>query len=132
MRKNTNVAQWGDLVRAAGKLAEPNVEIEYNGMMIIKSERMPKMVDLGNNEGIFRTVLLGAQAATWAWGGAGESKSTVMAFVPYTRDADRFAMVRGGGIFGCKKVGFSLEKGGSTYIDYGVYTASTYGAPIKA
>jgi len=132
LRKNTNVAQWGDLVRAAGKLAQANVEIEYNGMMIVKSERMPKTVDLGSNAGIYRTVMLGAQAACWAWGGAGESKSSVMAFVPYTRDAERFAMIRGGGIFGCKKVGFNTEKGGSTYIDYGVYTAATYGAPISA
>lgn len=132
LRKNTNVAQWGDLVRSAGKLGDPQAEIEYNGMVIYKSERMPKTVDLGSNAGIYRTVLLGAQAACWAWGGAGESKSSVMAFVPYTRDADRFAMVRGGGIFGCKKVGFAAAKGGATLIDYGVIAAATYGAPISA
>jgi len=129
LRQNTNIGQWGDLVRAAGKLAEPNVEIEYNGMLIIKSRRMPQTVDLsgtlGYGAGIYRTVVLGAQAACWAWGGAGESKSSVMAFVPYTRDASRFAMVRGGGIFGCKKVVFESK-------DYGVYTAATYGAPISA
>lgn len=125
LRKNTNVAQWGDLVRAAGKLGEVNVEIEYNGMLIVKSERMPKMVDLGGNAGIYRCVMVGAQAACWAWGGAGESKSSVMSFVPYTRDADRFAMVRGGGIFGCKKTGFDGK-------DYGIYTGATYGAPIQA
>ena len=120
--------QRGDLQRAANKLAEPNVEIEYNGMMIVKSERMPKVVDLGATvplSGIFRTILVGCQAACWAWGGAGESKSSVMAFVPYTRDADRFLMVRGGGILGCKKTVFDGK-------DYGVITASTYGAPIQA
>ena len=132
LRKNTNVGQWGDLVRAANKLAEPNVEIEYNGMLIIKSERCPKVIDLGYNTGIYRSVLLGCQAACWAWGGAGESKSSVMSFVPYTRDASRFAMIRGGGIFGCKKVGFANAKNDTTYLDYGVITASTYGAPISA
>jgi N4-gp56 family major capsid protein len=133
LRMNTNVGQWGDLVRAANKLAEPQVEIEYNGLLICKSERMPKVVDLGSRSGIFRTVLLGAQAACWAWGGAGESKSSVMAFVPYARDAERFMMVRGGGIFGCKKVGFPVSKGGTTDVkDYGCVVASTYGAPISA
>ena len=124
LRQNTNIGQWGDLQRAAGKLNVPNVEIEYNGLLIMKTRRAPKIVDLGSGSGIFRGVLLGAQAACWAWGGAGESKSSVMAFVPYTRDADRFAMVRGGGIFGCKKVGFESK-------DYGVVTFSTYGAPIS-
>lgn len=124
LKANTNVAQWGDLVRAANKMAEPQVEIEYNGLLIIKSERMPKTVDLGSGAGIYRTVVLGCQAACWAWGGAGESKSSVMAFVPYTRDAQRFAMIRGGGIFGCQKTGFDGK-------DYGVITAATYGAPIS-
>lgn len=124
LRQNTNIGQWGDLQRAAGKLGMANVEIEYNGMLILKSERMPKMVDLGSKSGIFRTVLLGCQAACWAWGGAGESKSSVMSFVPYTRDADRFMMIRGGGILGCKKTVFDSK-------DYGVIVASTYGAPIK-
>lgn len=123
--KNTNVAQWGDLVRAAGKLQEPAVEIVYNGMMIIKSERMPKMVDLGSNTGIYRCVFLGAQAACWAWGGAGESKSSVMSFIPYTRDAQRFMMVRGGGIFGCQKTRFDGK-------DYGAIVGATYGAPLSA
>lgn len=122
--KNTNVAQWGDLVRAAGKLQEPAVEIVYNGMMIIKSERMPKMVDMGSGAGIYRCVFLGAQSACFAWGGAGESKSSVMAFVPYSRDADRFMMVRGGGIFGCQKVRFDGK-------DYGAIVGATYGAPLS-
>lgn len=129
LRLNTNVGQWGDLVRAAGKLGEPNVEIEYNGLLIIKSRRVPKMVDLssplGFGAGIYRTVMLGCQAACFAWGGAGESKSSVMSFVPYTRDADRFAMIRGGGILGCSKANFDGK-------DYGVMVGSSYGAPIVA
>lgn len=125
LRQNTNIAQWGDLVRAAGKLGEANVEIEYNGMLIQKSVRCPKMVDLGSSSGIFRTMLLGCQAAVWAWGGAGESKSSVMSFVPYTRDAERFLMVRGGGILGCRKVVFDNK-------DSGVIVGSSYGAPIVA
>lgn len=123
LSRNTNTAQWGDLCRAANKLQEPAVEIEYNGMLVIKTERAPKMVDLGSNSGIFRTMLLGSQAACFGWGGAGESKSSVMSFVPYTRDAERFLMIRGGGIFGCKKTRFDSK-------DYGVIVGSTYGAPI--
>jgi N4-gp56 family major capsid protein len=124
LRLNTNIGQWGDLLRSANKLAEPQVEIEYNGLMICKSRRVPCTKSLGTNgEGIYRLVMLGAQAATFAWGGAGESKSSVMAFVPYTRDANRFMMIRGGGIFGVKKVGFDSK-------DYGVYTGAGYAGPI--
>jgi hypothetical protein len=111
------------------------VEIEYNGMLITKSERNPLIRGIGaaaDKAGIYRTVLLGAQAACWAWGGAGESKSSVMSFVPYERDAKRFVMIRGGGILGCKKTGFALAKGGADKIDYGVVTASSYGAKLDA
>lgn len=119
LRQNTNVGQWGDLLRAAGKLADPSVEIEYNGLMVSKSERIPAITT-----NVYRNVLLGAQSATWAWGGAGDSKSTVMAFHPYTRDADRFLMIRGGGIFGCKKVVFDSH-------DYGCITGSSYATAIS-
>ena len=118
MRHNFNIGQWGDLVRAAGKLQQPNVEIEYNGMLISKSERIPEV-----QTNVYRNVLLGCQAACLAWGGAGESKSTVMAFHPYTRDADRFLMVRGGGILGMKKAKFGDY-------DYGVVAGSSYGSAI--
>ena len=118
LRQNMNVGQWGDLQRAAGKLAIPNVEFEYNGMLVSKSERC---YEVGTN--IYRCVLLGAQAATFAWGGAGESKGSVMAFVPYEKDAKRYVMIRGGGIFGVKKVVFNSE-------DYGVVTGSSYGAAL--
>ena len=118
LRQNTNVAQWGDLLRSAGKLGDPSVEIEYNGLMVSKSERIPAV-----QTNVYRNVLLGAQAVTWAWGGAGDSKSTVMAFHPYTRDAERFLMIRGGGIFGAKKVVF----GGH---DYGVVAGSSYATAL--
>ena len=118
LRQNMNVGQWGDLQRAAGKLAIPNVEFEYNGMLITKSERIT-----ASYTNVYRNVLLGAQAATWAWGGAGESKGTVMAFVPYEKDAKRYVMIRGGGIFGVKKVVFASE-------DYSVITGSSYGAAL--
>lgn len=123
LRQNTNVAQWGDLLRAAGKLQMEQVEIEYNGLLISKSERLPQMRAISGNAGIYRGVLLGAQAACFAWGGAGESKSSTMAFVPYTRDAERFVMIRGGGILGCKKVVFNE-------LDYGCITLSSFGAPL--
>lgn len=118
LRQDTNIGQWGDMLRSAGKLAIPNVEIEYNGLLISKSERIYSPAT-----NVYRNILLGAQAATFAWGGAGESKSTTMSFVPYTRDAKRFMMIRGGGIFGIKKTTF-------TAIDYGVITGSSYAAAL--
>lgn len=118
LRVNTNVGQWGDMLRSANKLAVPGVEIEYNGLLISKSERMPAMYD-----NIYRTVLLGAQSACFAWGGAGESKSSTMSFVPYERDAKRYVMIRGGGIFGCKKVVFDSK-------DYGVITGASYATAL--
>jgi N4-gp56 family major capsid protein len=119
LRQNTNVAQWGDLLRSAGKLGDPSVEIEYNGLLVSKSERIPAVAT-----NVYRNILCGCQAATWAWGGAGDSKSTVMAFHPYTRDADRFLMIRCGAIFGCKKVVFNSH-------DYGVIALSSYATAIS-
>jgi len=118
LRQNMNVGQWGDLQRAAGKLQIPNVEFEYNGMLVTKSERIR-----ASYTNVYRNVLLGCQAATWAWGGAGESKGSVMAFVPYEKDAKRYVMIRGGGILGVKKVVFKSA-------DYGVVTGSSYGAAL--
>jgi len=118
LRINTNVGQWGDMLRSANKLATPNVEIEYNGLLISKSERIPALY-----ANIYRCVLIGAQAATFAWGGAGESKSSTMSFVPYERDAKRYVMIRGGGIFGCKKVTFDSK-------DYGVITGASYASSL--
>lgn len=119
LRQNTNVAQWGDLLRAANKLGEPNIEFEYNGILVMKSERIPQV-----QTNVYRNVLVGAQAGCWAWGGAGESKSSVMAFVPYTRDAKRFLMFRGGGIFGFKKTRFND-------LDYGVITGSSFATALQ-
>jgi len=118
LRQNMNVGQWGDLQRAAGKLAIPHVEFEYNGMLVSKSERCTSPYT-----NVYRSVLLGCQSATFAWGGAGESKGTVMVFVPYEKDAKRFVMIRGGGIWGVKKVVYQSE-------DYSVVTGSSYGAAL--
>jgi N4-gp56 family major capsid protein len=120
LRQNTNVGQWGDLLRSANKLAQPNVEIEYNGMLVSKSERIRKSP---TNSSVYRNLLLGAQAAVFAWGGAGDSKSTTMAFVPYQKDANRFMMVRGGGIFGMAKTTFASK-------DYGIITGCAYGSVL--
>jgi len=120
LRQNMNVGQWGDLQRAAQKLQIPTVEIEYNGMLVTKSERVRPV---STNSSAYRNVLLGAQAACWAWGGAGESKSTVMAFIPYEKDAKRYVMIRGGGIFGVKKTRFDSK-------DYGIITGTSYGAAL--
>lgn len=118
LRQNMNIGQWGDLQRSAGKLAVANVEFEYNGMLVSKSERIRAVTT-----NVYRNLLLGCQAAVIAWGGAGESKSTTMSFVPYTKDAERYVMIRGGGIFGIKKVTFNSK-------DYGVVTGSSYATKL--
>jgi hypothetical protein len=51
-----------------------------------------------------------------------------MAFVPYTKDAERFVMIRGGGIFGAAKPVFG-EAGALK--DYGVIVGSSWGAAIS-
>lgn len=114
LRRNTNVGQWGDLLRSAQKLALPQIEFEYNGLLVSKSERV-----CSPTANVYRNLLLGAQAAVFAWGGAGESKSTVMSFTPYTKDAERFVNIRGGGIFGMKKVRFDSN-------DFGVVVGASY------
>lgn len=118
LKANTNVAQWGDIRRDAQELKLETVELMYNGMLISKSERMPSLYT-----NVYRAVLLGAQAATFAWGGAGESKSTTLAFIPYEKDAKRYVMIRSGGIFGCKKVVFDGK-------DNSVITAASYATPL--
>lgn len=118
LRTNMNAGHYGDIVRAAQKLGQPQVEFEYNGLMVSKSERC---YSPSANE--YRCMLLGAQAAVMGWGGAGDSKSTVMNFVPYTRDAERYVMIRGGGILGIKKVRFED-------VDYGMITGLSYATKL--
>jgi len=120
LRQNMNAGQWGDLQKAAGKLAIANVEFEYNGMLVSKSERIRKS---STNSYVYNNILLGAHAAVFAWGGAGESKSTTMAFVPYEKDAKRYVMIRGGGIFGMKKTNFQS-------VDFGVITGRSYATAL--
>jgi len=115
LRQNTNIAQWGDMLRNANKLGQPNVEFEYNGMLVSKSER----IRTSGTANEYRNVLLGAQAACIAWGGAGESKGTTMSFVPYTADAERYVMIRGGGILGIKRTVFNSQ-------DYGIIVGTSY------
>lgn len=122
LRADMNAGAYGDLVRAAGKLGEPNVEFEYNGMLVSKSERIRSLTA---NE--YHNVLLGAQAACLAWGGAGDSKSTTMAFVPYTKDAERYVQIRGGGFLGIKKTRFVTgTEAESTGEDYGIIVGKSY------
>lgn len=128
LRENMNMGQWGDLQRNAMKLKIPNVEFEYNGMLVTKSEYVPKVRTISGAQGIYANVLCGAQAACWAWGGAGESKSTILSFVPYTKDAKRFLYLRGGGIWGCKRVQFDI---GGTAVDFGAIAMHSYGAPLN-
>jgi hypothetical protein len=120
MRQNMNAGQWGDVLRSGQKLQLPNVEFEYNGMIVSKSQRIRPSA---YNASVYRNVLLGAQAAVFAWGGAGESKSTTMAFVPYEKDAKRYVMVRGGGIFGMTKTIFDSK-------DFGIIVGSSYATAL--
>ena len=120
LRTNMNAGQLGDILRNAQKLGVPNVEYEYNGLLISKSERI-RPSQTGTN--IYSNILCGAQAAVMGWGGAGDSKSSAMVFKPYTRDAERYMMVRGGGIIGMKKVIFDS-------LDYGVMVGSGYGVAL--
>lgn len=124
LRENTDPAAWGGLKLAAGTFGIPDVKIEYNGMLISHSERVPSPY-----ENVYRCVLCGCQAACIAWGGAGESKGTTMAFVPYTKDAERYMMIRGGAILGVKKVAFDID---GVVQDYGCVTGSGYAAPLSA
>ncbi len=126
LRHNTDIGQWGDLLRSAQKLAVPNVEIEYNGMLVSKSPRITQVKKDPDNPkaGVYRNLFLGAQAAVLAWGGAGESKGTTMSFVPYETDAKRFMNIRGGGIFGFQTTHFYGR-------DFGRMIGSAWGAPIE-
>ena len=83
-------------------------------MIVSKSERIRSV-----NDNEYRNVLLGAQAACVAWGGAGESKGTTMSFVPYEKDAKRYVMIRGGGILGIKRTVFNSQ-------DYGIIVGASY------
>ena len=121
LRRNYNAGEWGDMKRSAQLLQMPDVEIDYNGLLIGKTDRLPKVNALtGTTAGAYRCVLMGAQAACWAWGGAGDSKGSIMSFKFYKQDADRFLMIRGGGIFGMKKTRFES-------VDYGIITGVSYG-----
>ena len=126
LRQNTNIGQWGDLQRAANKLQVPNVEIEYNGLLVSKSPRITQVKKDSSDPraGVFRNVLLGGQACVLAWGGAGESKGTTMSFVPYETDAKRFMNIRGGAIFGFKTVKFNGR-------DFGRIVGSSWGEPLS-
>jgi N4-gp56 family major capsid protein len=127
LRGNMNAGAWGDMLRSAQKLGQPNVEFEYNGMLVSKSERIR-----ATTTGEYRNVLLGAQAACIAWGGAGESKSTTMSFTPYMKDAERFVMIRGGGILGVKATRFvTQDAAAATGEDYGKIVGLSYATRLN-
>ncbi len=128
LRENMNAGEYGDMLRAAQKLAQPNVDFVYRDMMVCKSERIRS-----TTPDEYRNVLLGAQSAVLGWGGAGDSKSTTMAFHPYTRDADRYAMIRGGGILGIKKTRFRTDQQDeATGEDYGSLVAHSFATRLAA
>lgn len=121
MRRNFDVGQKGDIDREMGKMLDPQAQFEYNGMLVYKSERMPTSP---TNSNAYRCVLMGQQAACWAWGGAGENRETKLSFVPYEKDAKRYVMIRAGGIFGVKKTRFQDR-------DTGIITGVSYGSKLS-
>jgi hypothetical protein len=132
LRRNTNVGEWGDMLRAAQKLQDPTVEIMYNGMMISKSERIYSRNTIGAGNGrAYRNLFLGAQSAVVGWGGAGDTKSSVMSFHVEKLDHGAKTEVSGGGIFGMAKTRFQKNGSAPDHGDYGVITFPSYGAPIS-
>ena len=131
LRRNTNVGEWGDFLRAAGKLKDPTVEILYNNMMISKSERIYSRAAVGAGNGrSYRNLFLGAQAGVMGWGGAGDSKSSVMSFHVEKLDHGSKTEVSGGGILGMAKTRFKKNGANPDHGDYGVITFPSYGAPF--
>lgn len=131
LRRNTNVGEWGDFMRAAQKMQDPTVEILYNNMMISKSERVYSRESIGSGNGrSYRNLFLGAQAGVMGWGGAGDSKSSVMSFHVEKLDHGAKTEVSGGGILGMAKTRFQKNGSAPDHGDYGVITFPSFGQPI--
>lgn len=130
LRRNTNVGEWGDMLRTAQKLQDPTVEIVYNNMMISKSERVYSRGAIGTGGRSYRNLFLGAQAGVMGWGGAGDTKSSVMSFHTEKLDHGSKTEVSGGGILGIAKTRFQKNGAAPDHGDYGVITFPSYGAPI--
>lgn len=131
LRRNTNIGEWGDLLRNAQKLKDPTVEIEYNGMMVSKSERVYSRAAIGVGRS-YRNLFLGAQAGVMGWGGAGDTKSSNMSFHTEILDHGAKTEVSGGGILGIAKTRFTKNGGGPDHGDYGVITFPSFGKPISS
>lgn len=125
LRRNTNVGEWGDMLRAAQKLGDPTVEVVYNGMHISKSERI-----YSRTANVYRNLFLGSQAAVMGWGGAGDSKGSVMSFHTEKFDHGAKTEVSGGGIFGMQKTRFKENGGAPDHGDYGMITFSAWGKAL--
>ncbi|HED38759.1 MAG TPA: N4-gp56 family major capsid protein [Ignavibacteria bacterium] len=125
LRRSFNVGDYGDMLRAAKELKQPDVDFVYNGMMVSKSTRIRTTRTISGNQKVYRNILFGPQALCVAWGGAGKSTGTVMNLVVKQKDYDRITTMFGGGIFGFKKTGF----GGK---DYGIIVGSSAAEPLSA
>jgi N4-gp56 family major capsid protein len=139
LRTNINPGEWGDMLRAAQKFGDPRVEFEYNGLLVSKSEDIytrENTTDYSVSSGIltkvYRNILLGAQSAVWGWGGAGDSKSTVMSFNVEKLDHGARTEVSGGGIFGVKKTRFIKNTTGEDHGDYGIITFLSAAGPLAS
>ncbi len=126
LRRNTNKLEWGDLQREAGKFEIPNVEIDYNDMLVMKSKRIySPNANATTGAGAYRNLFLGAQAGVWGWGGAGLNNETTMAYNVELYDHKRKIEVAGGAVYGVRKTSFS-DTG-----DYGVIVGASYGQRLS-
>lgn len=127
LRTNTNTGQWLDIQKAA--MAGMNSSKspiytgalgEYNGVVLHESTRIPRTVisaDAGAQEGVYRNVLCGAQAALLAFGQ--NSSENKMDWVEELFDYGNQLGVSAGMIWGAKKTVFNSQ-------DFGTITLPMY------
>lgn len=129
LRTNTNSGQWLDIQKAAmqgGQISKNPIYTgalgEYNGVIIHESTRIPRTTNASsfttaNQEGVYRSVFCGAQAASIAFGQ--DSNENKMSWVEELFDYGNQLGVSAGMIWGAKKMIFNSQ-------DFGTITISTY------
>jgi N4-gp56 family major capsid protein len=129
LRTNSSTGQWLDIQKAAmqgGQISKNPIYSgalgEYNGVVLHESTRIPRTTNSAtftttNNEGVYRAVFCGAQAATLAFGqNASENK---MSWNEELFDYGNQLGVSAGMIWGTKKCVFNS-------LDFGTIVIPTY------
>lgn len=129
LRTNTNTGQWLDIQKAAmqgGEISKNPIYTgalgEYNGVVLHESPRIPRTTNASsytstNQEGVYRAVLCGAQAAVIAFGQ--DSSENKMDWVEESFDYGNQLGVSAGMRWGAKKTIFNSQ-------DFGTIAISTY------